>query len=95
MKWFLLFYDYVPDHVERRTPFREEHLKLATAAHARGELVLGGAFADTADGAVLVWHTPDVTPVERFVASDPYVKNGLVTRSRIRPWTATIGGKSF
>jgi hypothetical protein len=39
---YLLFYDVVPDYVERQTALREEHLALARAAHARGEPVLGG-----------------------------------------------------
>ena len=40
---YLLLYDVVPDYVERRAALRAEHLALAQAAHARGELVLGGA----------------------------------------------------
>lgn len=94
MKYFLLFYDYVPDVVERRAPFRDEHLRLAHEAVSRGELLLGGAYAEPVDGAVLVWRTPDAKPIESFVASDPYVRNGLVTRWRIRPWTVVIGGAS-
>ncbi len=92
MKWFLLFYDVVPDYLERRGQYREEHLTLARAANARGELVLAGAYADPADGSALVWHVADTAPIERFVAGDPYVKKGLVTRWRIRPWTVVIGG---
>ncbi len=92
MRYWILFYDYVPDVLERRAPLRDEHLRLAHEAVARGELVLGGAFADPVDGAVLVWRTSDSATVERFVANDPYVKNGLVTRYRIRSWTVVIGG---
>jgi uncharacterized protein YciI len=92
VRYWILFYDYVPDVVERRVPFRDEHLRLAREAVARGELVLGGAYADPVDGAALVWRTTDPAPIERFVASDPYVKNGLVTRHRIRPWNVVIGG---
>ena len=29
--------------------------------------------------------------VEAFVARDPYVKNGVVTRHRIRPWNVVVG----
>jgi len=91
VKWSLLFYDVVPDYLERRGQYRDEHLGLVRDAHARGQLVLAGAYAEPADGAALVWHTADTAPIERFVASDPYVKNGLVTRWRIRPWTVVIG----
>ena len=88
---YLLFYDVVPDYVERRAAFRAEHVALARAAHARGELVLGGALADPVDGAVLLFRCDSTAPIEAFVAADPYVTNGLVTRWRIRPWTTVVG----
>ncbi len=95
MTAFLLFYDVVPDYVERRAPLREEHLRLVREAHARGELSLAGAHFDPAteayDGAVLVFTTSDVAVVERFVAADPYVREGLITRSRIRRWNVVVG----
>ena len=52
---YLLFYDVVPDYAERRASYRAEHLAYARAAHARGELLLGGALADPVDGAVLLF----------------------------------------
>jgi uncharacterized protein YciI len=88
---YLLFYDVVPDYVERRAPLRAEHLALAQAAYARGELVLGGALADPVDGAVLVFRGDSPTAAEAFVAADPYVRHGLVTRWRVRAWTTVIG----
>ncbi|MDY0000368.1 MAG: YciI-like protein [Polyangia bacterium] len=90
-KYFLLLYDYVENVVERRAPFREAHLALAREAEGRGRLLLGGAFADPVDGAVLVFRVEDRAEVEAFVAADPYVQNGLVTRWRIRPWTVVVG----
>jgi len=90
--YFLLSYDYIENAVERRVPFREAHLKLARAAHARGELVLAGAFAEPVDGAALVFRAADRSVVESFVAADPYVAGGLVKGWRIRPWTVVIGG---
>lgn len=51
---FVLFYDYVSDYLERRSEFRDAHLKLARPYIDRGELLLGGAFADPADGAMLL-----------------------------------------
>ena len=88
---YLLLYDVVPDYVERRAPFRAEHLALAQAAHARGELVLGGALADPVDGAVLVFRGDSPAAAEAFARADPYVRNGLVTRWRVRAWNTIIG----
>lgn len=89
--YFALIYTVVDDYVERRASFRDEHLGLARAAQERGELVLGGAFAELADGALLVFKADDASVVEDFAQSDPYVVNGLVTDYRVRPWTVVVG----
>lgn len=88
---YLLFYDVVPDYVERRAALRAEHLTRARAAHARGELVLGGALADPVDGAVLLFRGDSPAVAEAFAAADPYVRHGLVTRWRVRAWTTVVG----
>jgi uncharacterized protein YciI len=88
---YLLFYDVVPDYVARREPLRAEHLALGRAAHARGELVLGGALADPVDGAVLLFQGDSPAVAERFAEADPYVRPGLVTNWRVRTWTTVIG----
>ena len=90
MNYYLLIYYVVDDYVARRAPFREEHLRLARAALARGELVMGGALTDPADQAVLVFRCPDKAAVEGFIGHDPYVKNGLVPRYEIRNWNVVI-----
>lgn len=88
---YLLLYDVVPDYVERRVPYRAEHLALAREAFARGELVLGGALAEPVDGAVLVFRGESPADAEAFAAADPYIRNGLVTRWRVRAWNTVIG----
>lgn len=88
---YLLFYDVSDDYLTRRAEFRGEHLKLAWDAHERGELVLGGALADPVDGAVLLFKGDSAEVAEKFVALDPYVKNGLVKSWRVRPWTTVVG----
>ncbi len=88
---YLLFYDVVPDYAQRRGPLRAEHLALARAAVRRGELVLGGALADPVDGAVLLFRGDSPAAAEAFAAADPYVRNGLVTRWRVRRWTTVVG----
>lgn len=88
---YLLFYDVASDYLERRPAFREEHLQLARDAHARGELILGGALNHPVDGAVLLFRGPSPEPAESFAKADPYVRNGLVTGWRVREWTTVIG----
>jgi uncharacterized protein len=91
MKYFALFYDVVDDYLSRRATYREEHLRLARAAHDRGELLLAGALADPADRALLVFRAADRSTVEAFARNDPYVTAGLVTRWEVRSWTVVIG----
>lgn len=88
---YLLIYDAVPDYADRRGPFRSAHLALARAAVDRGELVLGGAFANPADGSVLLFKGASPAAAEAFAAADPYVANGLITRWRVREWTTVVG----
>ena len=87
----VVFYDVVDDYVERRAQFREAHLKLARQAHERGDLVLAGALADPADGAVLVFRGDSPELAEDFAKADPYVINGLVKAWRVRKWATVIG----
>jgi uncharacterized protein len=91
MQYFLLIYHLVDDYIDRRQPLRDEHLRLAREANARGELVLAGAVEDPADRAYLVFRTPSAGIVEAFAREDPYVTNGLVKRFEVRDWKVVIG----
>jgi uncharacterized protein len=93
MPYFALFYEVIEDFVARRTLFRDEHLRLAREAHARGELVLAGALADPADRALIVFRSNDKSPAEAFARKDPYVINGLVKRWEVRPWNVVVGNQ--
>ena len=88
---YLLMYDVVENYVTARVPFRKLHLQHATTAHQRGELLLGGALANPADGAVILFQGDSPKVAVDFANADPYVLNGLVTRWRVREWTTVIG----
>jgi len=89
--YFALMYETADDYVERRGQFRPQHLELAREAYARGELLLGGAFADPVDRAMLIFRAPDASTVENFARRDPYVTSGLVRKWEVRTWTVVIG----
>jgi uncharacterized protein YciI len=88
---YLLFYEVGEDYMARRAEFREAHLALAWEASERGELVLGGALANPADGAVVVFKGDSPEVAERFARVDPYVTSGIVKRWRVREWTTVVG----
>jgi uncharacterized protein YciI len=88
---YVLQYNFVEGYMERRAPLRNTHLTLAWEAKNRGELVLAGAFAEPADGAMFIFDADSPGVAERFAKADPYVTNGLVREWRVRPWTTVIG----
>jgi uncharacterized protein YciI len=86
LKYCILQYEAVDDFINRRTPHREEHLRLIREAHARGEIVMAGALGNPPDGGLLVFKA-STKVAEDFARRDPYVINGLITRWVVRPWT--------
>jgi len=93
MAYYALFYDVVDDFVARRAAYRDEHLRLARESQGRGELVLAGALADPADGALIIFQAESAAPAEAFARNDPYVQNGLVTHWTVRNWTVVVGNE--
>jgi uncharacterized protein YciI len=83
---YVLFYDYVENVVERRAPYREEHLALVRRWKEDGRFVMGGALGDPPHGALIVLKVDGTAAVEEFVAADPYIAAGIVTGRRIEPW---------
>ena len=89
--YFILFYKTVDNFIEKRANYRNDHLELVQKAQANQSLVMAGALADPADGAVLVFKGEDARVAEDFARNDPYVKNGLITEWSVRAWTVVIG----
>jgi len=90
--YHLLIYKTVDDYARKRTPYREEHLAYAEAAHSRGDLVMAGVLTEPEDTAILVFKTPSRDAVEEFARDDPYVKAGVIVEWSVRPWTVAVGG---
>jgi len=90
---YLLSYDYIPDVLEKRGPFREGHIGLAKEMLEEGTCVSGGPSAvpgeSVPNGALFIFTTKDAA--EKFVAEDPYVSNGIVTGHSIAEWTVVVG----
>jgi uncharacterized protein len=81
----ILFYEYVGDILERREPFRADHLSAIRAAKEDGRILLAGPLGDPPYGAAIVFG--DRAAAEAFAQADPYVTGGLVTSWRVEPWT--------
>ena len=84
--YYILFYKTVDNYIEKRAPFRTNHLDLVNEYHSDGRLVMAGALADPSDGAVLIFKDENPDAAYEFVSRDPYVKNGLITEWSVRQW---------
>ena len=83
----ILFYEYEgEDIVERRRPYREEHLAMVFGERDAGRIVLAGALGDPPHSAAIVFRDTEPGAIEAFAQADPYVQNGLVGSWRIEPW---------
>jgi uncharacterized protein len=92
MGYYALLYQAGNNFVERRTPYREEHLQMARDAYARGELVMAGALGDPIDRALLVFRGESPEVAQTFAQHDPYVLSGLVQHWEVCPWKVVVGG---
>ncbi|CAH0478766.1 unnamed protein product [Peronospora belbahrii] len=89
-KYYILRYEYVSDILDRRGPFRAEHLERAVNAKRDGHVIMGGALVNPPDAGVFIFNVEDKEVIENFAKSDPYVVNNLVTSYSIREWTVVV-----
>jgi uncharacterized protein YciI len=94
MNHYLLIYDLADDYLARRAEFRGLHLKLAWAAHERGELVLAGALSEPPDRAILMFKGETPRAAQDFARVDPYVTGGLIKSWTVRPWLTVVGAEA-
>ena len=89
---FLLKYDYIPDVLEKRGPYREEHIALANKFIEEGSCLSGGPVGDVEmevpKGALFVFN--DAASAKKYAEADPYVANGIVTEYSIAQWNIVV-----
>lgn len=89
---YLLRYDYIPDVLEKRGPYREGHLELAKQLIADGKCLSGGPTGmpgeEVPTGALFIF--ADLDSAKLFVDQDPYVSGGIVTEHSIEEWNVVV-----
>lgn len=88
MRYFLVTYFCGENFGERRGAYHAEHLDLAHAAVARGELLFGGGLTGEPLLGKMLFQGETESGAEAFARRDPYVQNGLVTWE-VREWFAS------
>ena len=88
--YLLLTLDYVEDILEKRDPYRAEHIAGAKAEEEAAS-ASSRALQNPTDKGVFVFKDCDEAYVKNFVESDAYYKAGLVPSYTIRPWMIVVG----
>lgn len=89
--YYALKYELSSDYLNKRVNFRAAHLSMITSLHQDGIVVLGGAFEEPNDTALIIFKAENSKIIRDFVKHDPYVINGLVKTWEIRKWKVVIG----
>ncbi len=90
---FLIWYGYVPERSDRRTPHRSAHLAHVKDAVASGRMTFAAATMDPIDAAYLVLAAASEADVHAWIAADPYMKAGLIRSVAIREITVVTGAR--
>ena len=86
----LLMYEYVEDILERRAPYRDDHLANLRRAKEERRLLMAGAIGDPVTGAAIVLAPCTAEEGGEFVLRDPYHAAGLITDWRALPWNVVV-----
>mmetsp|Transcript_77767 Transcript_77767/g.210254 ORF Transcript_77767/g.210254 Transcript_77767/m.210254 type:complete len:131 (+) Transcript_77767:72-464(+) len=92
-KMLCLRYTYIEGMLEKRGPYRAEHIKKAKELEDDGLVFMAGAFNEPCDGAIFFFNAERITKEEilAFAKADPYVVNGLVTKHDVCDYMAVVG----
>lgn len=86
---YVLFYESADDVLSKAPPHIPAHSARLGDFHARGTLLMGGAFDNVQDdGAMMIFTTHDAA--EEFVRGDPYLLNGVIRGWRIHTWNEGV-----
>jgi uncharacterized protein YciI len=90
VKYFAAIIKTVDNVVEKRAPYRQEHLERLNRLKAEGKLALAGAWNDPVDGALIIYRADSKEEVEQLVKEDVYYTAGLWPEFTVREWNVVI-----
>jgi uncharacterized protein YciI len=87
---YVLLYESADDVISKVAPHVAAHGARLADFRLRGTLLMGGAFANPQEGALIIFTTREAA--EEFVRGDPFVIHGVVRAWRIYAWNKTQFG---
>jgi hypothetical protein len=97
--WYALIGEDAPGSLEARMAARPEHLARLQALNAEGRLLIAGPCPaiDSPDpgpagfaGSLVVAEFASQGEAERWLAEDPYVRQGVFARTTVRPFKKVL-----
>lgn len=82
---FVLWGTYCADAMQRRTPFREEHLEGLRRQQEEGVLITLGP-TEGSTHVFGIYEAENQAAVETLVHNDVYWRNGIWTAVEVHPW---------
>jgi uncharacterized protein YciI len=82
---FVLWGTYCADALQRRTPFREEHLEGLRRQQEEGVLITLGP-TEGSTHVFGIYEAENQAAVETLVHNDVYWRNGIWTAFEVHPW---------
>ena len=84
----VMFYEVTPEGMARAAENYPAHRARLNEFHSRGVLLMAGPFAKSGAGAMGVFTTREAA--EEFIAGDPFVLNGVVSKHTLEDWNEVL-----
>ncbi|MBE9028762.1 hypothetical protein IQ266_03185 [filamentous cyanobacterium LEGE 11480] len=91
MPKYVLTGTYCENVLEKREPYRADHLEGLKKQHADGVLLTIGPTKDLAE-VFGIYDAPDADTVHQLIEGDPYWKGNIWTSYEVKEWIQAIGG---
>lgn len=85
MPKYIMWGKYCDDVLEKRKPYRQDHLDGIAAQKEAGLVITLGPTQDTTM-VFGIYEAPDEATVRQHIESDPYWKNGIWTEYQLKEW---------
>lgn len=89
MPKYIMWGSYCSNVLEKRTPYRQEHLNGLVSQKEQGILITLGPTQDVTK-VFGIYDAQNEEIVKKLIESDPYWKNGIWTEYEIKEWIQAI-----
>lgn len=85
---YLMFYELAEDGLSQAQLYFPAHRARLEAFHQDGTLLMAGPYGSSPQGALGIFTSKEAA--EAFIAQDPFVLNGVVSRYSIHEWAEAL-----